>query len=475
MQYGFLPWIMHDNIFRQERFFFSSWKRNLVVVVMTVLQQAHLGKAPYCWAISAKLPRAVVPLDGARASPGNVRLLNPLVQQAGTGLQAKAACWGKSRGETKNEHWAFKGDWTKSNHIWWHAAPVWGSLVPQGGVETTFCTRGKGHKLKQMYDIPSEHRKFSLWGWSNAGVSIPADIQNPARFKTPGQPHIGNSLSRGDGQSDLKTLSNIIHSVIVFLIHDFDNFTGHFAAITPFCRVTISIFHSHATFSPLTCSAFNESCRAQSLLISWGTQKPRDWLKDNQESGGRGTKCPKWHVPFPEQHVQVAFPWCTKHPVTAEGEGTGGSTDAALGLQIPAKERCSCVLPGSSGADSSAPLSSAEPQADKLVLEWNCIHDWWKQALPTTASSCTSGFCASHDLFFLFPVSQYQIWPRCSAQKPIPFFLIVQLLPILRDWCLWYHKNHFTKTDIAVILHLVVFWSIGKYHLKKKNSDLSYG
>lgn len=43
---------MHDNIFRQEGFFFS-WKRNLVVLVITVLQQAHLGKAPCCWAISA--------------------------------------------------------------------------------------------------------------------------------------------------------------------------------------------------------------------------------------------------------------------------------------------------------------------------------------------------------------------------------------------------------------------------------------
>lgn len=118
--------------------------------------------------------------------------------------------------------------------------------------------------------------------------------------------------------------------------------------------------------------------------------------------------------------------WCTKHTVTAEGEGTGDSTvctDAALGPQIPAKERCFCVLPGSSGAGSSAPLSSAEPQAGKLVLEWNCIHDCWKQALPTTASSYTSGFCASHDLFFPFPSIPVSDLAKVQCIKTNTFFL----------------------------------------------------
>lgn len=108
-----------------------------------------------CW-----LPGGVEPLDGARASPGDGRLLNPLVPQAGTGLQAKVACWGKSRGEKKNEHWDFKGDWAKSDHICHMqslSGPHW---FPRGAVGTTCCTRGRGHKLKQIYEIPSECKKI---------------------------------------------------------------------------------------------------------------------------------------------------------------------------------------------------------------------------------------------------------------------------------------------------------------------------
>lgn len=50
--------------------------------------------------------------------------------------------------------------------------------------------------------------------------------------------------------SRLFPTSSILWFFFLFLIHDFDNFTGHFSEITPFCRVIISIFSSHAAFPP---------------------------------------------------------------------------------------------------------------------------------------------------------------------------------------------------------------------------------
>lgn len=146
--------------------------------------------------------------------------------------------------------------------------------------------------------------------WRRVWSLYPCRYSKPSQIQNPWSPHVGNSLSRGDGQSDLKSLSNIIHSVIVFPVSHtwFWQFYWPFHSnYTILQGNTINI----SLFSPLPCSAFNESCRAQSLLISWGTQKPRDWLKDNQESEGpnvQSVTSPSQSSTATAMPVQVVFP-----------------------------------------------------------------------------------------------------------------------------------------------------------------------
>lgn len=157
-----------------------------------------------------------MPLDGARSSPGNVRLLNSLVQQAGTGLQAKAACWGKSRGGKK--------EWTLGFQRWLDKIEshlVTCSLTGSSGR----CGDQILHK-RQRAQIKTKVWN-SIWTqeiltmrmvkcWRRVWSLYPCRYSKPSQIQNPWSPHVGNSLSRGDGQSDLKSLSNIIHSVIVF-------------------------------------------------------------------------------------------------------------------------------------------------------------------------------------------------------------------------------------------------------------------
>lgn len=135
-------------------------------------------------------------------------------------------------------------------------------------------------------------------------------------------------------------------------------------------------------FPSLICSAFNEGCSSPSLSNSGGTGALRNQgicLKIFRKVGAEGPNLlivtsHSQTSTAPATPVQVVLP--EKCLVYQAPSASGGwrrwrqrsAHRCGPWTALPAKERRFCVLPGSSGAGSPAPLSSAEPQAGKLVL-----------------------------------------------------------------------------------------------------------